>query len=125
MSTCPRRVTEFGPWPKDPGLDRWETRMTGAPRTCSFCGSMHPDDAMELIEAGAEVTPTDSEFEAYVEVPLQHRGNPILGKLMFKHFSLGHQDRLIAAMNADEVNFAHPGHFEVPPFFMTPRPKKH
>ncbi len=42
VQTCPSRMDQWGPWEQKENLDTWE--YTGADRTCSFCGSIHPDD---------------------------------------------------------------------------------
>ena len=61
MEPCPRR-RESGAYQSDE-VDRWATnrwkgggdwRLEWFPRSCSFCGSVHPDDAMRLIEEGWE-----------------------------------------------------------------------
>lgn len=99
VQTCPRRMCEFGPWPREEGLDRWQrdrwkatkeesdayiadfmARNPGGstgdhqwhgppeqqPRTCSFCGGIHPDDAIELLRLGWEVDRTDKRYKAYL-----------------------------------------------------------
>ncbi|MES2671608.1 MAG: hypothetical protein V4673_14490 [Pseudomonadota bacterium] len=38
-----------------------------ADRTCSYCGSMHPDDVFAAIEAGSQLTPTDKSYKVYVD----------------------------------------------------------
>lgn len=73
---CPRR-REGGPWRLD-DRDRWvETRWKGEgdwrlewfPRSCSFCGSIHPDDAFRLLEEGWEVGATRKPYKVYLEPP--------------------------------------------------------
>lgn len=45
-------------------------------RTCSYCGGMHPEDLIRLIEQGADVSGTTKGHKFYVErVP-----NPIAGQ---------------------------------------------
>lgn len=34
--------------------------------TCSYCGSMHPDELFRAIEEGVEITPTDKSYKIYV-----------------------------------------------------------
>lgn len=78
---CPRRMPGY-PYRKDlPDHDTWETNRWGRPddkwpeelgtppRTCSFCGSVHPDDAVRLIKEGWEIGPTDKFYKWYLEVP--------------------------------------------------------
>jgi len=50
MMTCPRRMTDFGPWDHKEDMDEWEVRVTGGPRHCSFCGSLHPDEFFAACE---------------------------------------------------------------------------
>lgn len=42
------------------------------PRTCSFCGGVHPDDAIALIEAGWTVDCTTKAYKRYLEPPGYH-----------------------------------------------------
>lgn len=69
--TCPRRMSDWGPWERTEGLDEYLDGhgMTGSPRGCSFCGSMAPDDFLEVVKAGAEVGPTDKNYKLYVSWP--------------------------------------------------------
>jgi hypothetical protein len=39
------------------------------PRTCSFCGGIHPDDAVELLRAGWTVDCTGKSYKRYLEPP--------------------------------------------------------
>jgi hypothetical protein len=101
--TCPRRMNELGPWDHTPNLDYWKK---GA---CSFCGSLHPDKAMEFIEQGTLVEPTDKNYKLYL------RGH---GKLYFQHLSGEQRAKLVELVNQRKVNFVEPGGFYVLPFFM-------
>lgn len=68
-------MSDPGPWPQTEGLDRWEQRATGmggqepAGLSCSFCGSLHPDRFMELLEQGWILGPTDKSYKAYLARP--------------------------------------------------------
>ena len=69
--SCPRRMTDFGPWEREPDLDSWTTGHGLAGQgdiglSCSFCGSLHPDRFMELVRAGWTVGPTDKGYKAYL-----------------------------------------------------------
>lgn len=68
--TCPRRMGEIGPWPRDENQDTWDIREQMhkglRSRHCSFCGSLHPDDFMRLVEEGWVVGPTDKNYKAYL-----------------------------------------------------------
>lgn len=61
-----------------PGPDKWDThrwektwpeQFNPHPRTCSFCGSIDPDDAIRLIKAGWEIGDTGKNYKWYLEVP--------------------------------------------------------
>lgn len=67
--TCPRRTEqgmdrEDGPFKMSgKNLDTWLQE-----RSCSYCGSMHQDEFMRLIENGeCTLTPTDKSYKVYVE----------------------------------------------------------
>lgn len=69
---CPRRA-EIGNTGRFPGPDRWTTGhgliKQAAERSCSYCGSLHPDRFMELVRAGWIVGPTDKSYKAYLAKP--------------------------------------------------------
>lgn len=65
---CPRRA-EHGTMFKLPDTDLWQVRRPGLPRTCSFCGSVHPEDFLKLAAEGAKLTPTDKAYKVYIDVP--------------------------------------------------------
>lgn len=73
--TCPRRMLEPGPWDRAPLLDGWETghglvgRQEQEEKSCSFCGSLHPDTFMEWVKQGGAVHPTDKNYKAYIDYP--------------------------------------------------------
>jgi hypothetical protein len=72
--TCPRRMSEYGPWQREEGQDTWTTGhgVIGQDRvglSCSFCGSLHPDRFMELVREGWTVGPTDKNYKAYLGRP--------------------------------------------------------
>ncbi len=67
---CPRRVEGVGSL--EPGdLDTWNRRHgRKGPRSCSFCGSLHPEDFLEAVRnQTATVEPTDKSYKAYVTIP--------------------------------------------------------
>lgn len=81
--TCPSRMGQMGPWERKENLDFWETHRWGPyysagtmkwpdgfakPRTCSFCGSVHPEDAIKLLEAGWEAEHAKS-YKRYLNPP--------------------------------------------------------
>lgn len=67
--TCLRRMTEFGPWEHKEGLDGWHVLPNGD-RTCTFCGSLHPDDVLRLLDVPeVQFTTTDKSYKFYVRQP--------------------------------------------------------
>lgn len=67
-ATCPRRMTDHGPWEKKEGLDRWD--KVGPDRVCSFCGSMHPDDMRAaLSDPEAKISISDKRYKVYIRRP--------------------------------------------------------
>lgn len=70
--TCPRRMSG------EEGLDEWRTGHAGGGiigqenigPSCSFCGSLHPDRFMELVQEGWVVGPTDKSYKAYLSHPV-------------------------------------------------------
>jgi hypothetical protein len=100
---CPRRPE--GPF-NLPEKDEWR-----ADKTCSFCGSLDPAEALKLIEAGEELCPTDKSYKMYV-------GGGGGRKVYFQHFDREQRERLIELLNAKKIKFAYPGHFYVRPFFI-------
>ncbi|EPR09880.1 hypothetical protein M527_07070 [Sphingobium indicum IP26] len=84
-------------------------------RTCSYCGSLHPDVLFEQIEKGAQFGPTDKSHKVYVHL-IDHvvRG---AGKFYFQHLDQSQRGKFIELLNAGAVNIGYPGHFYVLPFF--------
>lgn len=96
LHKCPRRMegpfrfSEFDTWQRDrwkntkeeadkaieefkarnsPGSSMSDPQWHGdspQPRTCSFCGSIHPDDLLQLLLEGWELEPTDKGYKYYV-----------------------------------------------------------
>lgn len=75
---CPRRIV------RDLQEDEWRdgaTRWTGKsgfevwpdgfmkPHTCSYCGGIHPDDAIELLIDGWEFEQTEKPWKFYMHPP--------------------------------------------------------
>lgn len=96
----------------------------GVPRTCSFCGGIHPEDAIRLVSEGWEAGGTTKGYKAYLEPPgtmtrheaflasiRDHGREPGEGvpsvwspsppvKVYFQHFSRGQVDRFHEARRA-------------------------
>lgn len=73
--TCPRRMHEVGPWPHEEHLDTWTAGpgLIGQDTvglSCSFCGSLNPDQFIDLVRGGWEVGPTDKNYKAYLRQAL-------------------------------------------------------
>lgn len=57
--------------------DRWDGRSDSEywpigfdkPRTCSYCGGAHPEDAIKLMEQGWEVEATTKSYKRYMQPP--------------------------------------------------------
>lgn len=69
--TCPRRAE--APFTREhlEGLDGFDTRhgLSGQEAiglSCTYCGSLHPDRFMELLEQGWILSPTDKTYKAYL-----------------------------------------------------------
>ena len=82
--------------------------------TCSYCGSMNPEEFFAQIEAGAELGPTDKNYKVYVGEAGSHRG-----KFYFQHLSKEHQVRFIVLYNSGKMKIGPPGEFYVKPYFCT------
>lgn len=69
MMTCGRRMTEFGPWKRNENLDEWI--KVGEDRVCSFCGSLHPRDVINIIKEHGpqQIKPTTKGYKMYVSRP--------------------------------------------------------
>lgn len=68
--TCPRRMNEWGPWDREPGLDEWRIEPNGD-RTCSFCGSLHPADFEKVLEQAiadetTRIEQSDKSYKVYI-----------------------------------------------------------
>lgn len=121
--TCPRRIEDRGPdggrGPHDGlGIDRWQMTHNARGvmhRTCSYCGSLHPDDFMQAIHDGRKIGPTDKNYKAYVG---KHDA-----KFYFQHLSARQRAEFIDLHNAETMNIGYPGHFYVRPFFTGVKPR--
>lgn len=114
MFLCPRRdEMGAGVFKILEGRDFW--RMDRGHRTCSYCGSAHPDEVMQGIEDGTvELGPTDKSYKAYLEGGVF--GDR--GKFYFQHFSKAQRVRFVELLNAKKVRVGYPGEFYRLPFFI-------
>lgn len=112
--TCPRRMTEWGPWQREEGQDEWAIRH--GYKRCSFCGSLHPDDFMAKLADGAELSTTSKTYKAYIGE--DHT------KFYFQHLSIEQQEAFVALYNDRRIVFAGGFGFNPLPSFMRfPGPK--
>ena len=87
--SCGRRMLDFGPQLKFRNQDEWRDAgrwkidfkwPEDKPRWCSFCGSIHPDDAIALLKHGWEIDRAKS-YKFYINPPgTRDRTNRILEK---------------------------------------------
>lgn len=75
------------------------------PRTCSFCGSVHPDDAIALMRRGWEVESSGKNYKRYLHPPgyrpLMAVRSPVPPvKLYVQHMSAKQIHRLNDALDA-------------------------
>lgn len=147
MPTCPRRMTELGPWERAEDLDSYErgrglSGVQGDSNSCSFCGSLHPDTFMEWLEAGAEITPTDKSYKAYLKCPYPNErygetkveqtdsGGSITSvygqeaKFYYQHLSAEQRQRFIELYNEKKLTIGYPGDFYRLPFFCSRGPSE-
>jgi hypothetical protein len=92
---CPRRAgyvaDEFDTWRT--GSERWDSgdwiqwpESFVKPRTCSHCGGVHPDDAIELLTEGWSLEMTDKGYKFYMHPPERHSVVPPV-KLYLMHWT--------------------------------------
>lgn len=103
---CPRRnESALGiAAPGDP--DVWTDRESH--RECSWCGSIHPDDFINMVSQGAELTPSDKSHKVYVDKNFRFH---------FQHLSRRQQQQFIELFNIGKLNVGSPGYFFVEPYF--------
>ncbi len=59
---------------RDEGLRH--AHITGGLPTCSYCGSLRPEDFIQAIRDGREIHGTDKRYKAYVMLPNPNAGKP-------------------------------------------------
>lgn len=134
-ATCPRRAESFN-FPQGDDLDGYRDDST-----CSFCGSLDPDEFMRRLEAQDIVLgPTDKSYKVY----LKNKGGAAFkqtyrtdgdrsgdtskwvwetreidhSKFYFQHLSDEQKHRFVELINEKKLHFGYPGHFYVLPFFI-------
>ena len=74
-------------------LDTWR-----ADRSCSYCGSMHPDDFIQYCEEGKALGSTDKNYKVYVNDDKRI-------KFYFYHLDEPQMARFVELYNAKKLNF--------------------
>lgn len=103
IHTCRRRTENIGPWENAPNLDTWRVLPNGD-RTCSFCGSMHPEDLLAFMEKmselpGARLEMSDKSYKMYIHRPeVSNAGD---GAIKFYMWHIGSSEM------ADKLQAAH------------------
>lgn len=120
---CPRRAGcvphsafpdhdewETNRWTRHPEHDKWPEVLGEYPRSCSFCGSVHPEDAIDLIKnRGWEIEPSTKSYKWYINPPgamLHHKR--IMASFEGKQPGRGNDPDVEAAFKA-------PHHEVIPP----------
>lgn len=98
-------------------LDGWRIKSDWYEgyRTCTYCGSINPEDFLVLAAAGKQITPTDKSYKAYISLVTGE------AKFYYEHFSAEQQDKFATLYNEKKLKLAHPGFFYVLPFFCKPK----
>lgn len=127
---CPRRYEDGATYGTP---DIWQNRS--GRHACSYCGSLHPDEFMELVRTGAaELGPTDKNYKVYISGANAGDG----GKFYFQHLSKEQRREFVDLYNerpvreyAEDLSFevsdegtskmliGYPGYFYNGVFFMT------
>jgi hypothetical protein len=105
LHTCPRRAE--GPLYKFDLEDNWN--KIGVDRVCSFCGSMHPEDVLQLMRDGGvdRIQNTTKSYKFYIDRP--EVPNAGFGAIKFysMHFNAEQREeynKLIKEYNASILN---------------------
>ena len=113
---CPRRGESFRQTAEGELADHWRDNAhntEGGKHSCSYCGSIHPDEFMQAVRDGVEIGPTDKSYKAYMKGKgFDH------AKFYFQHLSREQMVEFIELLNAGNMNIGFPGHFYTRPFFI-------
>lgn len=82
-------------WLPNPGQGGSRWQWWWYPRTCTFCGGVHPEDAIALLYEGWSVDRTGKVYKRYLNPPGWHPTPPV--KLYTWHFSESDITRFNAA----------------------------
>lgn len=88
--------------------------------TCSYCGSMNPDDFMARLEVGTiELQTTSKNYKVYTTAIPGTPPVPI--KFYFQHLSVDQRHRFLAIFMEGRIKFRDSVGFQVLPFFIAGR----
>lgn len=99
--------------PSSPVFNVGRTSTWRGDRSCSYCGSLHPDDFMAAIDAGATLVPTDKCYKVYLRTD-----GAAQRKFYFEHLDETQRERFFDRLNLGQLTLATPGYFYVLPFFI-------
>lgn len=71
------------------------------PRSCSYCGCIHPEDAIKLLEEGWELEATDKGYKRYLNPPGYHSKMKSMLKRFDAHLDAGTPDPALSAPQKD------------------------
>ena len=96
---CPRSGEMFQH--PDGGESEWRYIRDDDVLTCSYCGSIHPDEFMAQVRSGSPIGATDKSYKAYVEEmssrePVRMDHAP---KFYYQHLSSEQQDEFVRLWN--------------------------
>ena len=130
---CPRRYHIADTKP-----DNWSVGSSLSPYDkdlnllhCSYCGSLHPDIFMDLIQQDYYIIPTDKDYKAYLAKPPAFNNAPTtsdpneithgdtIAKFYLMHLSKAQRIQFIELVNEKQVKFGFPGYFYITPYFTT------
>lgn len=82
---------------RGPHNDLW-LGVSAPPRTCTYCGSIHPHDALQLLREGWSVEHTGKSYKCYLEPPKAMKWSPTPPvKCYMDHFTEAQIDILNAS----------------------------
>lgn len=115
--SCARRGGSFRAPADGQFLDHWRENAhntQGGKHSCSYCGSIHPDEFMQAVRDGVEIGPTDKNYKAYLSGPGFDNA-----KFYFQHLSEAQMQEFVELLNAKSVKIGLPGHFYTRPYFIS------
>lgn len=97
---CPRRAE--APFQITEPPDRWRDGGMGTQtRSCSYCGSAHPDDFMEAVRNHTKIGPTDKSYKLYI--------GDYDGKFYTQHLDPDQGAEFIDLWAQQRINWGYPG----------------